>query len=68
MAAKIALPAKAKITALVCSGRIRPKDRYSIPKFSAGKGSCNAISSPTSMPMTPQMYIASKNMRTMVSS
>ena len=65
---KNALPAKAKMTALVCSGRRRPKDNHSVLKLKMGLASCSAISSPASMPTTPQMSVANRNLRTMSSS
>ena len=65
---KKALPAKAKMTALVCSGRSRPKLSHGMPKLRAGTASCSAMSSPTSMPTRPQTKVAQRNFRTMASS
>ena len=61
-----ALPPKAKITALVCSGRRRPK--FTMPcaqsKFSAGKASWKAMITPTRKPTTPQKAVAITPART----
>ena len=55
-----ALPPKAKITALVCSGRSRPK--LPMPcrnsKFSHGQASWLAMITPTRNPTTPQKVVA----------
>ena len=67
MAAKMALPAKAKMTALVWSGRNRPKLRYS-PRLASGNGSWSAISAPTSIPTNPHTDVATTNQRTIWSS
>ncbi len=67
MPANIMLPTKAKMTALVCSGRSRPKLSQDWPKLACQKLSCSAISTPTSMPTTPQMRDASMNWRTTLS-
>ena len=48
------MPPKAKITAEVCSGRRRPKLVHGRSKLSAGKASCQAMTSPTRKPTTPQ--------------
>src|SRR5262245_47983540 len=61
------LPTNAKITALVCSGRSRPKLRYG-PRFACQKASCSATSAPTSMPMKPQNTDAAMNLRVTSSS
>ena len=55
-----ALPPKAKITALVCSGRSRPKFRMPCrnSKFSCGKASWQAMTTPTRNPTTPQNAVA----------
>ena len=67
MPVKMALPANAKMTAFVCSGRRRPNVRNG-GTFSAGTASCRAMSSPTSMPTRPQTKVATRNFRTIASS
>ncbi len=57
------LPPKAKITPEVCSGRKRPKLNHG-SMLSSGKASCNAITSPTSMPTTAQNTVAITPQRT----
>src|ERR1041385_346722 len=64
MPANIMLRTNAKITALVCSGRNRPKLSHAVPKLSWKKLSCEATSTPTNMPTTPQTRVASRNWRT----
>ena len=64
---KKAFPAKAKMTAFVCSGRRRPKVS-SGGMFTDGSASWRAIRSPTSMPTSPQMNVASMNLRAIASS
>jgi hypothetical protein len=61
-----ALPPKAKITALVCSGRRRPKFRMPCDhsKFSAGKASWKAMTTPTRKPTMPQKAVAITPART----
>ncbi|MNY32168.1 hypothetical protein D3C86_1663680 [compost metagenome] len=54
----MALPTNAKMTALVCSGLIRPKVVYCEPIFSAGLKSCMAMSNPTVMPIIPHTMVA----------
>src|SRR6185295_15293619 len=61
------LPTKAKITALVWSGRSRPKLSQDWPRLACQKLSCVATSTPTSMPTMPQMRVASRNWRTTLS-
>jgi len=62
------LPVKAKITALVWSGRRRPKEIHGSSKLKTGAASSRAIMIPTSVPTTPQMNVISVNLRTMASS
>ena len=57
---KMALPAKAKMTALVCSGRSRPKDSHEVWKLKIGLVSWRAITRPTSMPTSPHTSVASR--------
>ena len=68
MPANIMLPTSAKITALVCSGRRRPKVVNDVSKLSCGKLSCSAITSPTSRPTAPQPTLAQTKPRTTPSS
>ena len=58
------LPTKAKITALVWSGRSRPKVVYWRLRFSSGRNSWQAISRPARKPTNPQMTVAMANART----
>src|SRR6266540_2566968 len=67
MPANIMLPTNAKITALVCSGRNRPKVSHGVSKLSRKKLSCDATSTPTNMPTIPQTRVASRNWRTILS-
>ena len=62
------LPTNAKMAALVCSGRSRPKERKLKPKLSWGNASCEAMKMPTSIATAPQMMVASANLRTTASS
>ena len=62
------LPANAKITALVCSGRMRPKDRKDKSRLKAGAASCKAAMTPTSMPTMPHTTVASRNFLEIASS
>lgn len=55
---KIPLPTKAKITALVCRGRILPKVVKGVLKFMKGQTNCTATRSPTDMPTIPQKIVA----------
>ena len=48
------LPPKAKITAEVWSGRMRPKLVQGRPRLSSGKESSSAAQSPTVKPAIPQ--------------
>ena len=59
------LPTNAKITALVCSGRSRPKVMNCRFRFAAGQNSCVAASRPATMPTRPQTTVAIANARTM---
>ena len=61
----IPLPTNAKITALVCSGRSRPKVMNCRFRFAAGQNSCVATSRPAAMPTRPQTTVAMANARTM---
>ena len=62
----IPLPTNAKMTALVCSGRIRPKVMNWRPAFTEGRKSWKAMMTPTSIPTTPQTTVAIVNARTIV--
>ncbi len=62
------LPTKAKITALVCSGRSRPKVSQEMPRLSRQSASCEAMITPSSIPTTPQTMVAMRNLRTIASS
>ncbi len=62
-----ALPPKAKITALVCSGRRRLNVSHGTSKLRAGQSSWAAINTPTAMPTIPQMTVARANWRTTLS-
>ncbi len=66
-AAKSAEPPKAKITALVCSGRRRLNVVYGRSKFSSGHINWAAMMTPTSMPTTPQTTVMMENWRTTTS-
>ncbi len=68
MAAKMPLPAKAKMAAFVCNGRSRPKLSWARPKFSDGATSMIASHKPTSVATTPQNAVANTNLRTVPSS
>ena len=59
------LPTKAKITALVWTGRSRPKVTNCKFRFAAGKKSCTAHSNPAVMPTMPQTTVAMAKARTM---
>ena len=48
---------EAKITAEVCSGRIRPKLNHG-SMFRSGKASCRATTTPTRKPTMPQNIVA----------
>ena len=60
------LPTKAKITALVCSGRRRPKVVNGKFMLKAGKNNWQAMSSPTLNPTRPQITVAIANARTIL--
>jgi hypothetical protein len=64
---KNALPAKAKMTAFVCSGRSRPNVSQG-GTLSAGTASWRAANRPTSMPTSPHTNVATMNLRTIASS
>jgi len=68
MPVKQMLPQKAKITALVCSGRSRPKVSCAIPMLAGHHASSRAINTPTSMPTSAHVTVAMKNSLTMASS
>ena len=82
MPANIMFPTNAKITALVCSGRKRPKVRKETPSaliapkvihsrnlpFICHQESWVAMTTPTSMPMMPQKMEAIMKRRTDLSS
>jgi hypothetical protein len=51
-------PTKAKMTALVCKGRIRPNVVNGIPKFKAGQNICMAMITPTNIPTILQREVA----------
>jgi hypothetical protein len=63
----MALPPNAKITALVCSGRRRPKLNHGKSKASPGQINSAAMMTPTSMPTMPQITVTMANCRTTVS-
>lgn len=54
----MALPTKAKITALVCKGLKRPKLNHEMPSVRLGNKNKNASSNPTNIPTTPQRMVA----------
>src|SRR5690349_5743331 len=58
------LPTKAKITALVCNGRIRPNDVHSTER-NPGITNWSAAQSPTSMPTAPQRMVTNRKSFTM---
>ncbi len=60
----MALPANAKITALVCSGRSRPYDSCGMKFRNSGHTSLIATMRPTRKPTTPQMEAATMKLRT----
>src|SRR5450432_2823667 len=64
----MALPAKAKMAALVCKGRKRPKLSCGKPRFMDGSTSITASHKPTSVATTPQKAVAKTNLRTVASS
>src|SRR5579872_3168608 len=59
------LPTNAKMTALVCSGRILPKVVNGVSRFSCGQNNWQAINRPAAVPTRPQMAVAIANARTM---
>src|SRR3954464_9453047 len=63
----MALPPKAKITALVWNGRRRPKFTCG-SKLSFQFANSSASQRPADMPITPQPRQARRNMRTILSS
>jgi len=68
MPVKQTLPAKAKMTALVCRGRSRPNVVQGSPRFAGHQAIWRAMITPTSMPTTPHRTVAPKNSLTMSSS
>src|SRR5688572_2942496 len=58
------LPTKAKMTALVCSGRNRPKVVYWRLRFRSGQNSWQAMSRPAANPTSPQITVAMAKART----
>ena len=54
----MALPTKAKITALVCKGLNLPKLNHEIPSVILGKRNIKARISPTNIPTTPNTMVA----------
>jgi hypothetical protein len=54
------------MTPVVCTGRSRPKVKYS-PTFSAGKASCAATTTPAENPNSAQAIVATVNRRTISS-
>ena len=62
------LPTSAKITALVCSGRIRLNVSQGVSKFACQKLIWIAARRPTSRPTRPNTTDARVNLRTMPSS
>lgn len=68
MPAKMKLPVKAKITALVCRGRRRPKVSHGTFMLAGHQASCRAMRTPTSMPTAPQVTAAIKNFFVIASS
>jgi hypothetical protein len=59
------LPTKAKMTAFVCNGRMRPNVRKGVSRFNAGQKSWQAASNPAEVPTSAQMAVAMANARTM---
>src|SRR5512133_3828628 len=59
----MAFPTKAKMTALVWSGRVRPKVVNSRLKFMDGMKICKAINRPARRPTTPQTIVAMAKFR-----
>ncbi len=68
MPVKHTLPANAKITALVCSGRSRPKLVQGSPRLAGHHASSSAMITPTSMPTRAHTTVAVKNIFTMAMS
>ncbi|OQB88282.1 MAG: hypothetical protein BWX84_03153 [Verrucomicrobia bacterium ADurb.Bin118] len=58
------LPTKAKTTALVCNGRMRPKVVKGSSRFSPGQNNWQAASKPTLVPIKPQKAVARQKART----
>ena len=66
MPAKIMLPTNAKMTALVWSGRRRPKVKYGTPpseRLAGQNASWSATRAPTLMPTSPHTIDAPVNQR-----
>ena len=68
MPANIMLPTKAKMAALVCSGRSRPNEVHGRPRLACQNGSWVAIRTPTRSATTPNTSDASVNAFTIQSS
>ncbi len=68
MPANMPLPTKAKMAALVCSGRRRPKLSHSMPRFACQNDSWAAMITPTRNATTPHNTVTPVNARTMASS
>ena len=66
MPMNIPLPTNAKMTALVCSGRKRPKVMNCRFRFAVGQNICVAASKPAVMPTRPHTTVAIANARTTV--
>ena len=64
MPMKTPLPTKAKITAFVCSGRIRPKVVKGVFRLRSGQNNWHAINKPAEVPTRPQMAVAMAKART----
>src|SRR5688500_11723672 len=64
----MALPPKAKITALVCRGRRRPKLICGRPRLNFQLANSKAAQRPANMPTAPQNEVARRNQRVILSS
>jgi hypothetical protein len=62
----MALPANAKITALVCKGLNRPNDSSGIKPRKSGQINFRATIKPTRNPMTPHIMVAIPKFRTIL--
>ena len=65
MPMNIPLPTKAKITAFVCRGRMRPKVVNGRSRFNPGQNNWQATNKPALVPTSPQMAVAIANARTL---